>query len=1159
MDQLAVIQSAETIKELNLIDDRVKSLVSTFKDLVDTGNKINTGLLKGTPKEFIESEKQLIALNKQKADIIKQLSLAEANLSKITIANANARKAEANADKADIALKQKKIQLSKQEEKEQQRLIATVALYKKVEQGLNSLRARYNELAIKKEFGIELSRKEEIRMAGLEKTMLRYDKALKAVDASGGKYNRNVGNYASGFNAMNNSVAQLAREMPAFANSVQTGFMAISNNLPIFFDAINQAVDKNKQLTAEGKKGVPVWKQLGGALFSFSTLLSVGVVLLTVYGKDMVIWAQNMLKGSSAASIAAKNTKDLNEARKEGLKSSATELVQLKTMYRVATDVNLTQEQRLRAARKLVDLYPTTLGYMGAENIMLGKAAKQYQLLTKAIIASAQARGIENILTQRMEDTLLKEEYLQKQLNESIAESNKLRKGGSTTQTVSDGQGGLIRKEISNQKLLNGELYKQGVIRNGIRKIQDNAAKENEALINRQIQLQNEASQYESDKYGKDAPKVAGAKTTPLSKEQRDYLDSLAAIRDNEIAIQKERQLNGEINEKQYWEKYIVIIKNYRQKIEDYLKGANGRQRAIEASVRKRAVDEVVKANKEIYDYEKSALDAQRKLYEQNSETRLESIKRDEFILEQERIKQQNDVYNELIANTDLYYQNLIESAKRNAQEIINIELERDTAISGIQKNQITLNSGLPTATKKDIEYYRQIDDAYRSAANAEERLLILTNSRLNLREREFFLSLKTKEQTLDALEVDKRRNQEREKELRDKATTTKLTIDEGTELAKLVDSTSLLNEKIALTAEEIKRLKIDKLREDWGSTLDLISNGLNELGFSNLANEVDRVFEEIIGKTFDWKDAMLLAGAAVADGLTQLNQKTLDNRIATLDEQLKYTQSTTEQELGFINARLESLNAIENASREQIQERNALEDEARVVKEQQLQREKMIATQKAKAEQRAAANQALINGFLAATKTLANLGIPAGIIPAAVAAGFGAIQAGLIMSKNPVPQYFVGRKGGIEEIAYTQEKGRELITNNGKIKSLGSDNGAVLTHLDKGDTVHTASETQKILSNFDNIPKLGANVFHKIANQSVTPIFVQNDKIDYDKLADKIGDKFERGLRKFDKPTITENEKGEMFIHEGGKYPVYVGKRKKQSLVIKQSRNEHN
>jgi hypothetical protein len=49
---------------------------------------------------------------------------------------------------------------------------------------------------------------------------------LQAIDASVGKYGRNVGNYASGWNGLANSVNQLTREAPAFANSLNTGFMA---------------------------------------------------------------------------------------------------------------------------------------------------------------------------------------------------------------------------------------------------------------------------------------------------------------------------------------------------------------------------------------------------------------------------------------------------------------------------------------------------------------------------------------------------------------------------------------------------------------------------------------------------------------------------------------------------------------------------------------------------------------------------------------------------------------------------------------------------------------------------------------------------------------------------------------------------------------------
>ena len=96
------------------------------------------------------------------------------------------------------------------------------------------------------------------------------------------------------------SLAQITREMPAFANSAQTGFMALSNNIPIFFDAISQVKNLNKELQAQGKPTVSVLQQLAGALFSWQTLLSVGVTLLTVYGKDIVAWTQKLISGNKA-------------------------------------------------------------------------------------------------------------------------------------------------------------------------------------------------------------------------------------------------------------------------------------------------------------------------------------------------------------------------------------------------------------------------------------------------------------------------------------------------------------------------------------------------------------------------------------------------------------------------------------------------------------------------------------------------------------------------------------------------------------------------------------------------------------------------------------------------------------------------------------------
>ncbi len=64
---------------------------------------------------------------------------------------------------------------------------------------------------------------------------------LKDIDAQMGNYQRNVGNYASGWNGLNVSIQQIARELPALSVSANTFFLAISNNLPIFIDELKKA------------------------------------------------------------------------------------------------------------------------------------------------------------------------------------------------------------------------------------------------------------------------------------------------------------------------------------------------------------------------------------------------------------------------------------------------------------------------------------------------------------------------------------------------------------------------------------------------------------------------------------------------------------------------------------------------------------------------------------------------------------------------------------------------------------------------------------------------------------------------------------------------------------------------------------------------------
>ena len=96
------------------------------------------------------------------------------------------------------------------------------------------------------------------------------------------------------FNGLHNSIQQMAREMPSLAMGPQTFFMAISNNLPVFTDEIARARNEYNALVAAGGRGVPVWKQILKSLFSWQTALTTGIMLLVMYGDEIVAWTKKL-------------------------------------------------------------------------------------------------------------------------------------------------------------------------------------------------------------------------------------------------------------------------------------------------------------------------------------------------------------------------------------------------------------------------------------------------------------------------------------------------------------------------------------------------------------------------------------------------------------------------------------------------------------------------------------------------------------------------------------------------------------------------------------------------------------------------------------------------------------------------------------------------
>ena len=215
---------------------------------------------------------------------------------------------------------------------------------------------------------------------------------LKSMDAQMGNYQRNVGNYASHWNGLGMSVQQVARELPSLAVGWNTFFLAISNNLPILADEIKKANAEFKAMRESGMKGIPVWKQLTGAIFNWQTALVIGITLLSVYGKDLVNWISGLGRAKKNLDSATIAQLALNNATKEGIKNSISETNKLNILYKMANDTSRSIIERKQAVDELQAIYPEYFKNLSDEAIMTGRASDAYNMAKNNIIELSKAK-----------------------------------------------------------------------------------------------------------------------------------------------------------------------------------------------------------------------------------------------------------------------------------------------------------------------------------------------------------------------------------------------------------------------------------------------------------------------------------------------------------------------------------------------------------------------------------------------------------------------------------------------------------------------------------------------------------------------------------------------------------------------------------------------
>lgn len=263
----------------------------------------------------------------------------------------------------------------------------------------------------------------------LQKNIAALDTQVKSVDKSLGQHQRNVGNYVSTWDGMGNAINQLTREFPAFSVSLQTGFLAISNNIPILVDQISRIRKENAALREEGLKGVPVWKQIAKSALSLNTLLSVGITLLTVYGKDIFEWGKNLLSSSSSAKAASEAQRDLSsstgdyaKALKNSTSSYGENLVTLRNLQaewnNLGDDLNKQKQFIIDNASEFKKLDVSVTDVNDAENLLVDNT----DAFVKAMALRAQATAAQKLAQEKYAEALQKRieaENLQKKADEA--------------------------------------------------------------------------------------------------------------------------------------------------------------------------------------------------------------------------------------------------------------------------------------------------------------------------------------------------------------------------------------------------------------------------------------------------------------------------------------------------------------------------------------------------------------------------------------------------------------------------------------------------------------------------------------------------------------------------------------------------------------------
>lgn len=314
----------ETLSKILDIKQRLGDLNEQMKLQVTQMSELEKAQQRLT---YLRSEdgKKLIEVKRQIADLLRGEREEKQSIDQLTQA------------------KQKLEQARSEENQELQKVNAEIRqanqLAKLQAQLNNSAVGSYNQLAAQYEINkIKLNAMGQQQRATTaegkkleEETLAIYRQMIHLQEATG-NYRLSVGHYEKAWNGLGNAMNQIIRETPSMAVSLNTFFLAISNNLPILWDEIDRTREKNKLLRAEGKPTQSVIKTIVSSIFSWQTALIILISALSYNGEEILRWIKLAWSGQKAIAEMDDVIESVSDKMKDSTKQLGEQVATLKRL-----------------------------------------------------------------------------------------------------------------------------------------------------------------------------------------------------------------------------------------------------------------------------------------------------------------------------------------------------------------------------------------------------------------------------------------------------------------------------------------------------------------------------------------------------------------------------------------------------------------------------------------------------------------------------------------------------------------------------------------------------------------------------------------------------------------------------------------------------------